>query len=219
MRTGRAVTVGAVLVAVWILKLILFTVVLAASATLAQLDDLHMLDGGVVAVLAAKSAAGAAAGLAVSRGRSVLFTLTAGSVTLASLDSLDVFHLLQFQAQAADRLLMDCVRARSGKSPWKFPLSHSRVYAHNLTIERLHVTSHVQVVVYSLGLTVLIILYGTLAYLRMKLFLKNEAHRCRVGRKGRQMVPRTAFKSTFDRRKRKKRHVRRETVEQRTVRK
>ena len=41
-----------------------------------------------------------------------------------------------------------------------------------ISIERLHVTSHVQVVVYSLGLTVLI--YGTLAYLRMKLFLKTK---------------------------------------------
>ena len=60
VRTGRAVTVGAVLVAVWVLKLILFTIVLAARAALAQLDDLHMLDGGVVAVLAAKLAAGAA---------------------------------------------------------------------------------------------------------------------------------------------------------------
>ena len=39
-------------------------------------------------------------------------------------------------------------------------------------IEHLHVTSHVQVVVYSLVLTVLI--YGTLAYLRMKLFLKTK---------------------------------------------
>ena len=39
-------------------------------------------------------------------------------------------------------------------------------------IEHLHVTSHVQVVVYSLGLTVLI--YGTLAYLRIKLFLKTK---------------------------------------------
>ena len=41
-----------------------------------------------------------------------------------------------------------------------------------LAIECLHVTSHVQVVVYSLGVTVLI--YGTLAYLRMKLFLKMK---------------------------------------------
>ena len=44
--------------------------------------------------------------------------------------------------------------------------------AESNNIERLHVTSHVQVVVYSLGLTVLI--YGTLAYLRMKLFLKAK---------------------------------------------
>ena len=65
VRTGRAVTIGAVLVAVWVLKLILLTVVLAARAALAQLDDLHMLDGGVVAVLAAKLAAGAA-GLSAS---------------------------------------------------------------------------------------------------------------------------------------------------------
>ena len=92
MRTGRAVTVGAVLVAIWVLKLILLTVVLAARAALAQLDDLHMLDGGVIAVLAAKFAAGAA-GLSVSRGRSVLFALTARSVALASLDPLDVLHL------------------------------------------------------------------------------------------------------------------------------
>ena len=41
-----------------------------------------------------------------------------------------------------------------------------------LPIERLHVTSHVQVVVYSLGLTVLI--YGTLAYLHMRLFSKTK---------------------------------------------
>ena len=41
-----------------------------------------------------------------------------------------------------------------------------------IAIERLHVTSQVQVVVYGLGLTVL--LYGTLAYLRMKLFLKTK---------------------------------------------
>ena len=33
---------------------------------------------------------------------------------------------------------------------------------------------------------------------------KNKAHRCRVGRKGRQMVPQTVFKSTFDQRKRNK---------------
>ena len=91
VRIGRTITIGAVLVTVWVLKFILFTVVLAALATLAQLYYLHMLDGGVVAVLATKFAAGAA-GLAVSRGRSVLFALTAGSVTLASLDSLDVLH-------------------------------------------------------------------------------------------------------------------------------
>ena len=48
---------------------------------------------------------------------------------------------------------------------------------------------------------------------------KNEAHRCRVGRKGRQMVPRTAFKSTFDQRKRNKKTWPKETVEQRAVRK
>ena len=102
VRTGRAVTVGAVLVAVWVLKLILFTVVLAARPALAQLDDFHMLDGCVVTVLAAKSAAGAAAGPVVSRGRSVLFTLTAGSVTFASVDSLDVLHRLLLQPQHTD---------------------------------------------------------------------------------------------------------------------
>ena len=47
-----------------------------------------------------------------------------------------------------------------------------RSFGWTLAIERLHVMSHVQVVVYSLGLTVLI--YGTLAYLRMKLFLKTK---------------------------------------------
>ena len=114
--TGRTVTVGAVLVAVRILKLVFFTVVLAARATLAQLDDLHMLDGGVVTVLAAKSAAGAAAGLAVSRGRSVLFTLTAGSVTLTSLDSLNVLHL-----EIVDCARIQDVRNRSGKSPGNSP--------------------------------------------------------------------------------------------------
>lgn len=98
MRTGRAVTIGAVLVTVWVLKLILFTVVLAARAALAQLDDLHMLYGGVVAVLATKFAAGTA-GLAVSRERSVLFALTAGNVTFSSLDSLDVLHLVSSSDQ------------------------------------------------------------------------------------------------------------------------
>ena len=92
VRTGRAVTIGAVLVAIWVLKLVLFTVIFAALATFAQLDDLHMLYGGVVAVLAAKFTTDAA-GLPISRGSSVLFTFTARKVTFASLDSLNVLHL------------------------------------------------------------------------------------------------------------------------------
>lgn len=117
MRIGRAVTVGAVLVAIWVLKLIFFTVVLAARAALAQLDDLHMLDGGVVAVLTAKLSAGAA-GLSVSRGRSILFTLTARSVTLPSLDPLDVLHLLPSLAM--------CNQLRVMENPRGIPLYGSR---------------------------------------------------------------------------------------------
>ena len=40
-----------------------------------------------------------------------------------------------------------------------------------------------------------------------KAVFKNEAHRCRVGRKGRQMVPQTAFKSTFDQQKEKQKDM------------
>ena len=89
--TGWAVTVGAVLVAIWVIKLVLFAVVFAALATLAQFDDLHMLNGGVVAVFATEFATGATR-LRLGRTGSVLLALAADSVTLASLDPLNVFH-------------------------------------------------------------------------------------------------------------------------------
>ena len=73
----------------------------------------------------------------------------------------------------------------------------------NLPIERLHVTSCVQVVVYSpyevyceAGLP------PTSPY---KAAFKHGAHRCQLGWKRRQMVPRAAFQTTFDEQKRNRR--------------
>ena len=56
MLAGRTVTVSTVCVAVWIFRFILFAVVFAAPFTLAQLNDLHVMDGSMVTVLTAKSA-------------------------------------------------------------------------------------------------------------------------------------------------------------------
>ena len=91
MITGRAVTIGAVRVTVWVLKFVFLAVVFAARLTFTQFDNLHMLDRGVVAVLATELAASAAR---LTFRCSVLVTLTARCVALASLYPLDVFHNL-----------------------------------------------------------------------------------------------------------------------------
>ncbi len=84
-------TVLAFSVTVWIIRFILVTVVLPTFLASTQFNDLHMIHWSVVTILTTKSPM--LTSVLVWRRGPVLLTFTL--VTLASLNSLDIFHVLQ----------------------------------------------------------------------------------------------------------------------------